>query len=273
MDVQEQLIKKFNRNEIKWRVQACAVGADGKPWVRIVPYISSKLIQSRLDEVFGFDGWQTEYKQIGDNKVVCRLSVWSEKRQQWIHKEEGATEEKNTGFTGDGFKSAMSGALKRVAANGLGIGRYLYSYSAEYAECTLTKTSGFEGVDTKDKKYKIYWKPKNLQNNKSNLESIDKAPKVEKMEFHKIDGTDRQVYDNGAYRSLSDDEKPMNKGYLRTLIKESEKRYGENVNQIYKKLLSHSKVNSLDDLTLKVFKDLCQHKFDIEDYVKINRAI
>lgn len=274
MSIQEMLEKKFNKAELKWRVQACGIGNDGKPWVRIVPYVSSKHIQSRLDEVFGFDGWQTEYRETSENKVICKLSVWSEKRSQWICKEDGATQEKNTGFSGDSFKSAMSGALKRVASNGLGIGRYLHTYSAEYAECALTKATGYEVTETKDKKNKIYWKPKNLQNDKTVLPKVEETTETEKLTFHKIDGTstNRQVYENGDYRDLTEDEKPLKEMHIRTLKAEADKRYKERASDVLKLLTSRCKVNSLEQLPLKVFKDLCIIKFDIESYKKIERV-
>lgn len=274
MSVQEMLEKKFDKSELKWRVQACNVGDNGKPWVRIVPYVSSKHIQSRLDEIFGFDGWQTEYRETSENKVICKLSVWSEKINQWICKEDGTTQEKNTGFTGDSFKSAMSGALKRVASNGLGIGRYLHTYPAEYAECTLIKTNGYEVAETKDKKHKIYWKPKNSQNDKSTTPIVENTTETEKLTFHKIDGssTNKQVYDNGAYRNLTEDEKPLKEIHIMTLKTEVNKRYKEKADSMFKLLISRCKVNSLEQLPLKVFKDLCMIKFDVENYKKIERV-
>lgn len=273
MTIQEMLEKKFNKSELKWRVQACGIGSDGKPWVRIVPYVSSKCIQNRLDEIFGFDGWQTEYRETSENKVICKLSIWSEKRNQWIHKEDGATQEKATGFTGDTFKSAMSGALKRVASNGLGIGRYLHTYPAEYAECTLIKTNGYEVAETKDKKYKIYWKPKNSQNDKSTMLVVENTTETEKLTFHKIDGPqNKQVYENGEYRNLTEDEKPIKEIHLRTLKSEINKLYKDKAETMFTLLTNKCRVSHLHELPLKVYKELCMIKFDIENYKKIERV-
>lgn len=272
MNIQEKLLAKFDGSKLKWRVQSAGI-KDGRPWAKIMPYMSARMVQERLDEVFGFDGWQTEFKDIGNGNVICKLSIWSEKRNCWITKEDGTSEEKDSAFTGDTFKSAISSAFKRVAANGFGIGRYLYDTKPEYAECSLEKKDGYEYQKTKSGD--IYWKPK-LSKANTQAPPVIKTETVEKMEFHKIDGTkqpERQVYDNGTYRSLTEDERPMNKGFLRTLMKEINNNYENRTTQIYSKLLSHCKVNTLDDLPLKVFKDLALIKFDVESYTKVNRAM
>lgn len=272
MNIQEKLLAKFDGSKLKWRVQSAGI-KEGRPWAKIMPYMSARMVQERLDEVFGFDGWQTEFKDIGNGNVICKLSVWSEKRNCWITKEDGTSEEKDSAFTGDTFKSAISSAFKRVAANGFGIGRYLYDTKPEYAECSLEKKEGYEYQKTKSGE--IYWKPK-LSKANTQAPPVIKTEAVEKMEFHKIDGTkqhERQVYDNGTYRSLTEDERPMNKGFLRTLMKEINNNYENRTTEIYSKLLSHCKVNTLDELPLKVFKDLALIGFDVESYTKVNRAM
>lgn len=272
MNIQEKLLAKFDGSKLKWRVQSAGI-KEGRPWAKIMPYMSARMVQERLDEVFGFDGWQTEFKDIGNGNVICKLSVWSEKRNCWITKEDGTSEEKDSAFQGDTFKSAISSAFKRVAANGFGIGRYLYDTKPEYAECSLEKKEGYEYQKIKDGV--IYLKPKISKAN-TQAPPVSKTEAVEKMEFHKIDNpkqAERQVYDNGAYRSLTEDERPMNKGFLRTLMKEINSNYENRTTEIYSKLLSRCKVNTLDQLPLKVFKDLVLINFDVESYVKVNRAM
>lgn len=273
MNIQEKLLEKFDESKLKWRVQAAGM-TDGKPWVRIMPYMSARMVQERLDEVFGFDGWQTEFKDIGNGNVICKLSIWSEKRNCWVVKEDGTSEDKDSSFQGDTFKSAISSAFKRVAANGFGIGRYLYDIKPEYAECSLEKKAGYESQKTKNAV--IYWKAK-LSKTTTKTPPVIKNEPIETLSFHKIDGSTksgiRQVYENGVYRDLTSDELPMNPGFLRTLMNEINKKYGDKASNMFQALLIKQKVEKLDQLPLKVFKELTSTHFDVELYTKVNKAI
>jgi len=71
-----------------------------------------------LDETVGPMNWKREHKRDNAN---CILSLWDEKKQQWISKEDTGTEsftEKEKGLASDSFK--------RAAFN-WGIGRELYT--------------------------------------------------------------------------------------------------------------------------------------------------
>jgi len=141
----------FPPEEIEWRVQSCGVSANGKPWAMVICYIQARAVQRRLDSVFGWDGWTDEYRVI-DKNIICRLGIKTE--SGWIYKENGAT---TTDI--EAFKGGISGAFKRVAASGLGIGRYLYEIDDQFAKCQIDKPSnnnGWEIAKTKDKKT-IYW--------------------------------------------------------------------------------------------------------------------
>ena len=130
MNKREQLIMPFKKKEVEWKHQSAGVN-NGKVWCLVTPYVTARAIQNRLDDVFGFDGWRTEYKVIEKN-IICRLSV--KVNQEWVYKEDGATE---TAI--ESFKGGLSGALKRVASSGYGIGRYLYFLDEFFAETTTIK--------------------------------------------------------------------------------------------------------------------------------------
>lgn len=156
-DIYKQLIAEFSESELEWRPQSSGVDGD-RPWILVIPYIQARAIQKRLDDVFGFDGWQDEYRGDKTNNIICKLSIWSENKKQWVSKENGATE---TAI--EAFKGGISSALKRVAASGYGIGRYLYDLKPVYAECTLNKRADWnKSKDTKSGKY-IYWKTPKLK--------------------------------------------------------------------------------------------------------------
>lgn len=152
----EALLKEFDESELEWRPQSQGINGD-TAWIIVIPYIQARAIQKRLDEVFGFDGWQDEYRTDKTANIICRLSVWSEKKNQWISKENGASETHI-----EAFKGGISSAFKRVAASGYGIGRYLYDLKPVYAECTLNKRNDWN--KSKDKSGKtIYWKTPKIQ--------------------------------------------------------------------------------------------------------------
>jgi len=78
--------------------------------------------------------------------------VYCSEKKEWIAKENGSPE---TDI--ESFKGGISGAFKRVASSGYGIGRYLYELDTTFAECSMTKQKGYKQAKTKDGKY-LYWK-------------------------------------------------------------------------------------------------------------------
>jgi hypothetical protein len=85
-------------------------------------YVDARVVQSRLDDVLGVDGWQDDYECLPDGSVVCRLRL--RMGDEWITKVDvGGPSEQPDG--GDRLKAAFSDALKRAAVK-FGVGRYLY---------------------------------------------------------------------------------------------------------------------------------------------------
>ncbi len=154
-EIMAKLQAPFPPDQIEWRAQSCGV-SNGAPWVMVLAYIQARAIQNRLDEVFGWNNWFDEYRQLGTD-VLCKLTVNFDGQMVW--KENGAS---NTDI--EAFKGGISGAFKRVAASGYGIGRYFYNLTEGFAECTLIKQKGPEWhtAKTKDKKDTIYWKEPTL---------------------------------------------------------------------------------------------------------------
>lgn len=151
----QKLRKPFNENELEWRPQSQGINGDN-PWILVIPYVQARAIQNRLDDVFGFGGWQVEYRDKTTN-IICRISAKVD--GEWIYKEDGASETHI-----EAFKGGISSALKRCASSGFGIGRYLYDLKPVYAECTLAKRADWNKSKVKikengkDKDIVIYWK-------------------------------------------------------------------------------------------------------------------
>lgn len=159
-DIMKKLQAPFDPEDVDWRAQSCGV-TDRGPWAMVLAYIQARAVQERLDLIFGWDGWTDEYRHESSN-VICRLGVKTE--SGWIYKENGAS---NTDI--EAFKGGISGAFKRVAASGYGIGRYLYNLTESYAECTLEKPHNMKGwhkaqtkAQSNEKRQTIYWKEPQL---------------------------------------------------------------------------------------------------------------
>ncbi len=139
----------FPENELEWRVQQSGESASGKAYALVLCYVQARAIENRLDEVVGFQNWQNEIRVEGDN-IIARLGV--KIGGEWVWKENGASQ---TDI--EAFKGGISGAIKRVASSGFGIGRYLYELEATFAECSMEKVEGWNCGKLKSGK-KFWWK-------------------------------------------------------------------------------------------------------------------
>lgn len=93
-------------------------------------YVDARVIQDRLDEVLGVDGWQDDYEVLPDGSVICRLRI--RLGGEWVMKVDvgGQSEQKDEG---DRMKAAFSDSLKRAAVK-FGIGRFLYRLPAQWCD-------------------------------------------------------------------------------------------------------------------------------------------
>lgn len=130
-------------DEIECRVaQAKASG------VSLLLYKDARCDQTILDETVGEFGWQRTHTRDNAN---CIVSLWDEKKQQWISKEDTGTEsntEKEKGLASDSFKRACFN---------WGIGRELYTapfiwIKSEY--CTELKE--YTDPRTREQKWKCF---------------------------------------------------------------------------------------------------------------------
>lgn len=134
----KELAKKFKPEDIEWRVQSCGITAKkdsgGKPWALIIPYVTNRAIQQRLDDIVGEGKWKNEYKQSPcGNGTLCGISI--KIGDEWITRWDGAENpvgKKNEQL--DAVKTALSNSMKRAGVQ-WGIGRYLYALDAVFAIC------------------------------------------------------------------------------------------------------------------------------------------
>jgi len=156
-EIQKRLQEPFPDEDIEWRVQRCG-NKNGRKWAMILPYVTNRAIQSRLDDVFGINGWQNEYRPAPNGGVLCGISFYDKEKGQWITKWDGAD---NTNI--EAVKGGLSSAMKRAAVQ-LGIGRWLYSLDAVYVDVVDHKTAGVKNYYVNDVKQNVrgYWVPPTL---------------------------------------------------------------------------------------------------------------
>lgn len=148
-EISARLKAYFPEDELEWRVQQAGKTASGKPYAMVLCYVQARAIENRLDEVVGFENWQNEIRVEGDN-IIARLGVRI--GGDWVWKENGASQTEI-----EAFKGGISGAIKRVASSGFGIGRYLYELPATFAECSLDKMEGWNVAKLKTGE-RYWWK-------------------------------------------------------------------------------------------------------------------
>jgi hypothetical protein len=120
----DALREAFPPAELEWRVQQSG-DRGGRVWALVVPYVTNRAIQTRLDDVAGPENWANEFRQGPGGGVLCGLSL--RVGAEWVTKWDGA---ENTDV--EGVKGGLSGAMKRAAVQ-WGIGRYLYGLDELFA--------------------------------------------------------------------------------------------------------------------------------------------
>jgi hypothetical protein len=104
--------------------------------VALLLYKDARVDQNILDKTVGAMNWQRHHTRENAN---CIVSIWDEKKQQWISKEDTGTEsntEKEKGLASDSFKRACFN---------WGIGRELYTAPRIWVnaqDCTALKQNG-----------------------------------------------------------------------------------------------------------------------------------
>lgn len=191
-DIQKLLSDPFTEGDIEWRVQASGVKRGGSPWVRVIPYITNRAIQQRLDDVFGVFGWENIFEEAKSNKgYLCGIKAMVGDKS--VTKWDGAE------YTNiESMKGGLSGSMKRAAVQ-FGIGRYLYNLEDEFATCKTVASrwnisSGANYIHIKKGGVDAEWFPPELP-----LWALPSA-KFESM-IEKINKASDLIILKGAYES------------------------------------------------------------------------
>jgi hypothetical protein len=128
----EKLQRPFRPKDVEFRAQT--VTRDGTKALAL-PFIDSRAVQDRLDDILGPANWQCRYQFSPDGKkTLCEIGVRCD--GEWIWKADGAGDSDV-----EPEKGALSDAFKRAAVK-WGIGRYLYDLPALWVPCESRDGNG-----------------------------------------------------------------------------------------------------------------------------------
>ncbi len=200
---QRQLLKHWKKQYIKFKVLGSDVDSIGKPFVKVIPYISSMETTAFLDNAFSPDRWKNK---LGSDGVLRGLSI--KIGDSFI------TKYNTSPIIGDELPGAKE----------WGIGRYLHDIEPILAECSFEKKEGYNKTCSTYTRRKIYWKypvlPKEYQEHelvsKKDLEVIiDLVKKIDRdsKEYLEHLGVNSlsQLYDHEAEEVISTLEKILKK--------------------------------------------------------------
>lgn len=112
---EEFCIRVLRADEIE-----CRVATVNEKGASLLLFKDARVDLKILDETFGTFGWQRTHQTI-DGNLYCTISLWDEKKKQWIAKQDVGTKsysEQEKGQASDSFKRA---------AFVVGVGRELYT--------------------------------------------------------------------------------------------------------------------------------------------------
>lgn len=119
----EPLGMPFPADKVKWRIQTTS---NDNTSGCAVPYLDSRTIAERLDNVVGQMHWRDEYKPWMTTKdgasQLCTIYIYDEDLKEWVGKTDGASISHI-----EPVKGGISDAFKRAAVK-WNIGRYLYNF-------------------------------------------------------------------------------------------------------------------------------------------------
>ena len=127
----EKLKDPFAAEDIEWRVGQAGAN-NGKPWAKVLAYLTSRAIMDRLDAVVGPERWCNKFYPGPVGGVMCGIAIRI--GEEWVWKYDGADNPKEMSDGGNpmAVKGGYSNALKRAAVQ-WGIGRYLYDLPGDWA--------------------------------------------------------------------------------------------------------------------------------------------
>ena len=137
----KQLAAPFPQSDVEFRISSSGMSQkSGSPYCKVLAYLTARAVQTRLDDVCGAENWRTESPRIidlhinGEITSAFALGLSIRVNDEWITKYDVCELSDY-----QPVKGGYSGAMKRVAASGWAIGRYLYGLPETWAEVSFSK--------------------------------------------------------------------------------------------------------------------------------------
>lgn len=224
-------MRLLNANEIEVRVGMCK-----EKGASLLLYKNARVDMQLMDETYGPLNWKREHNIINGNNY-CKVSVYNEKTQEWINKEDCGTEsmtEKEKGEASDSFK--------RACVN-WGIGRELY-------------TAGFiwiTNIQTYESKGK--WKT----NDKFTVKKISYNDEREINDLIIVNQRGQEVFNKKGKtitKKVVEEVKELDPAKVKVLYTIATKQ-GYSRDLVHKTIKKKYQINSTKNLTVAQFKEMC----------------
>ena len=270
----EKLKQPFNDNEIEWRVQHFVERNNS---ALLVPYITNRAVQNRLDDVCGCANWKNEYHSAPNGGVLCGISI--KISEEWITKYDGAD---NTEI--ENVKGGLSNSMKRAAVL-WGIGRHLYTVDSGecWVQCThneTLKTNRRAKVKTKDGYTTVFYEAPKLSKQGLPLEPEITKPVNEKIK-DKITSSPEDVLKSQELKPLITYlEKVTDKELIETIMNILHKyriaTTGERVSPIFRRKIidAYMQIPEMqnatpDDSNFKTYRDKVKSLYNDDKQVEL----
>ena len=234
----------------------CRVAMITESGLSLLLYKDARVDQNILDETVGCMNWQRMHTRDNAN---CIVSIWDEKKNQWISKEDTGTEsftEKEKGLASDSFKRACFN---------WGIGRELYSAPFIWIKAENTKIVNEKG---KPKCKDSFYVEQILYDDHRNIIALSiKSSSTNKRVFT-MDGRPKQTdtqKESEAEKMAEDNQKKIENSVISEVkVKALLSRCDREVVDP-QKILKLYKVKSLADLTELKYRNINDHWQEIKD--------
>ncbi|MEI6821028.1 MAG: hypothetical protein WCL51_03775 [Bacteroidota bacterium] len=205
--------------------------------VWLLLYKNARVDMALLDEVVGPENWQRTHSVINNN-LFCNVSIWNDKINQWVMKQDVGVESMSAKEKGE-----ASDSFKRTCTN-WGIGRELYNAPKIFVVC--------ETLDDKGKfKLKKSWQFSDI---KVSYIKTSETKEIEELAISDKDGT--IVFSNmgKSYKKIDPSEKDEVELDINAKLnkpqRESIKLRIESMKFTVAEICESYKINSLDEMTI-----------------------
>ena len=226
----------------------CRVSIVSKNGCSLLLYKDARADMNILDETVGAFNWKREHTRDNAN---CIVSIWDEKKLQWVSKEDTGTEsytEKEKGLASDSFKRACFN---------WGIGRELYTAPFIWINQDNVKLEPKGQSFTTYDKFEVTGISYDENNAISGLTIVNANTK--KVVFalnsnQKPQNTPQQTQTN-QQQNTPKETKPLSEAQLTRLYTIASKK-GSSKNQVIAATLSHFKISDINNLTKQQYDEV-----------------